>query len=194
MNLSKLGIIFLFGLFSTLCVGQKCNYSKKMLKQANKQFTDEKILEATKFEMLAKNFTTNVLTHFLKSENNYYLGLTLVRGGRRAYRIDLMEDNPLILSFDNDHVLTLFPHRVVPHVNIGFSQELNVAYYKLSQEELELFASRPIHNLKIYFSSDRDFSSKRNVSTDDLGLFMQFEIEKKDRQTSCIINAQCILN
>ncbi len=193
MNISKLATVLLFAFFSMLCAGQNCNYSKKMLKQANKHFEEEKILKATNIEILAKSFTTNILTHFLKSENDHYLSLSLVRGGRRSFLINLKDTNPIVLRFENDSTITLYPNLLIPPSNMGFSQAISRAYYKLSKENLELLSSNRILYSKIYFSSDSDFSSQRNVSTDDLGTFMQFEIEKKDRQTSCIQNVKCIL-
>ena len=189
MNKSTFKLAVLFCLFSIACIGQKCKYSKKVLKRAKKHISKE-VIRSTKPRAMFSKFSQAASTSFIRSSDEYYLGLVLVR--EFGARVDIMEDNPLIFQFKNDSIIALYPDKSTPgKFSLPVTTEVNKPYYKVNQEQLDLFASQPIVHIKVYFTSDKVADGKRGV--DDLGTFFDFEILNDRYQTNCIESANCIL-
>lgn len=171
-------------------VGQKCKNSSKGMRRANKHFIEEKIIEATKPKPLFSKFSQAASANFVKSAENYYLSLVLVRELGR--RIDIMKDNPLIIQFGNDRIETFYPDRtLLGKFTLPVTTEINRPFYKVSHEQLELFIEHPIAHIKVYFSSDKVGEDK--FGTDDLGTFFDYEILNKKLQASLMEPAKCIM-
>jgi len=190
MKLLKLKFFLVFFLFSMACIGQNCKYSKKMLKKAKKHLVEEKIIKATKPKAMFKKFSQAAGFNFVKSDVGYYLSLMLVREFGR--RIDIMDNNPLVVQFKNDSIVILYPNRSTPgKFTLPVTTEINKPFYKVNLAQLELFASQPIFHVKVYFTSDIVPEGKRGV--DDLGTFFDYEILNDRYQSNCIESANCIL-
>ncbi|MEM7381637.1 MAG: hypothetical protein AAF361_10635 [Bacteroidota bacterium] len=183
--------IFLMVLMLSASAGlaQKCKYSSKSIRKANKHFTEEKIIQGTKLKPMFSKFSQAASGYFVKSEENYYLALILVRELGR--RIDILKDNPMVIQLANDEILTLYPDRDLPgKFTLPVTTEINRPFYKVSSEELELLASNPIAHVKIYFSSDK--VSEEKLGRDDLGTFFDYEILSERLQANLQEPAQCI--
>ncbi len=190
MSTLKLKMVLLFCLVSMTCMSQKCKNSKKMHRRAQKHFVEEKIEKATKPKPMFSKFSQAGSSTFVRSTNNYYLGFVLAREFGR--RIDIMDDNPLVIQFKNDSIITLYPNRsVLGKFSLPVTIEVNRPFYKVSRKQLELFALQPILHVKVYFTSDKVSEEKRGV--DDLGTFFDYEILNKNFQSNCINTANCIL-
>ncbi len=189
MNTSRFKFVVLFFLFSVVCIGQKCKYSKKVLKRAKKHISKE-VIKSTKPRAMFSKFSQAASTSFIRSNNEYYLGLVLVR--EFGARVDIMDNNPLVFQFKNDSIIVLYPDKSTPgKFTLPVTTEINKPYYKINREQLDLFASQPIVHVKVYFTSDKVADSKRGV--DDLGTFFDFEILNDRYQSNCIESANCIL-
>lgn len=190
MKLLKLKFFLMFSLFSMACIGQNCKYSKKMIKKAKKHLIEEKVVKATKPKAMFKKFSQAAGFNFVKSDKGYYLSLTLVR--EFGKRVDIMDDNPLVVQFKNDSIIILYPNRSTPgKFTLPVTTEINRPFYKVNPGQLELFGSQLIHYVKVYFTSDKVSEDKRGV--DDLGIFFDYEILNEHYQSNCIEPANCIL-
>lgn len=170
-------------------IGQKCKNSSKGVRRANKHFTEEKIIEATKPKPLFSKFSQAASANFVKSSENYYLSLVLVRELGR--RIDIMKDDPLIIHFENGSVETLYPDRtLLGKFTLPVTTEINKPFYKVSHEQLKLFAQYPIDFIKVYFSSDKVDEEK--FGKDNLGTFFDYEIRNERLRASLMEPANCI--
>ncbi len=168
---------------------QKCKNSDKRVRKANKHFGEQKIVEATKLKPLFSKFSQAASANFARSEEGYYLSLVLVRELGR--RIDIMKDNPLIVRFENDSVVTLYPDRtLLGKFTLPVTTEINRPYYEVSPEQLQLFVSHPVAYVKVYFSSDK--VSEEKMGQDDLGTFFDYEILNDRLQASLMEPAKCI--
>ncbi len=182
-------LLFILFVFAS-GIGQKCKNSSKGMRRANKHFTEEKIIEATKPKPLFSKFSQAASANFVRSAENYYLSLVLVRELGR--RIDIMKDNPLIIQFENGTIETLHPDRtLLGKFTLPVTTEINKPFYKVNQEQLKLFAQHPISYIKVYFSSNKVGEEK--FGTDDLGTFFDYEILSKKLQASLMEPAQCIM-
>nr|WP_299382208.1 hypothetical protein [Allomuricauda sp.] len=174
----------------TMSFGQKCKYSEKRVRKANKHFEDEKITKATKLKPLFSKFSQAASANFVKSEENYYLSLVLVRELGR--RIDILKDNPLIVRFQDESVITLYPDRtLLGKFTLPVTTEINRPYYEISAEHMQLFASKPVAYVKVYFSSDK--VSEEKLGRDETGTFFDYEILNKNLQASLMEPAACII-
>jgi len=190
MNTLKLKLILLFCLITITCIGQDCKNSKKMSKKAKKHLVDEEIIKATNFKVLFKKLTQVAIINFVKSNEGYYLSMQLSREYGR--RIDIMKENPLIVQFKNDSIITLYPNKsILGKFSIPVTVEFNKPFYKVSPEQLELFASQPIGYVKIYFTSEKVSENKRGI--DNIGTFFDYEILNERYQANLIDLANCIL-
>ena len=174
----------------TISFGQKCKYSEKRVRKANKHFEDEKIIKATKLKPLFSKFSQAASANFAKSEEHYYLSLVLVRELGR--RIDILKDNPLIVRFQDDSIITLYPDKtLLGKFTLPVTTEINRPYYGASPEQMQLFASQPVAYVKVYFSSDK--VSEEKMGQDELGTFFDYEILNKNLQASLMEPAACII-
>ncbi len=172
-------------------IGQKCKNSSKGMRKANKHFTEEKIIKATKPKALFSKFSQAASANFVKSSEHYYLSLILVREMGR--RIDILKDNPLVIQFENDQIETLYPDRtLMGKFTLPVTTEINKPYYKVSNEQLELFAQHPIAYVKVYFSSDKTIGEDK-FGTDDLGTFFDYGIRNENLRSSLMEPAKCIM-
>ncbi len=172
-------------------VGQKCKNSSKGMRKANKHFTEEKIIKATKPKALFSKFSQAASANFVKSSENYYLSLVLVREMGR--RIDILKDNPLVIQFENDQIETFYPDRtLMGKFTLPVTTEINKPYYKVSSAQLELFAQHPIAHVKVYFSSDKAIGEDK-FGTDDLGTFFDYGIRNENLRSSLMEPAKCIM-
>ncbi|WP_394747748.1 hypothetical protein [Spongiimicrobium salis] len=189
MNTLKWNSILLFFFVSIVCSGQNCKYSKKVAKKAKKQLSEE-IVKATKPKALFSKFSQAASASFIKSNKGYYLGLVLAR--EFGARVDIMKNNPLLVQFQNDSIVTLYPGKDTPgKFTLPVTTEINKPYYKITEEQLELFSSQRIRHIKVYFTSDK--VAKNNRGEDDLGTFFDFEVLKERYQSNCIAPANCLL-
>ncbi|TXN38288.1 hypothetical protein FVB32_08335 [Flagellimonas hymeniacidonis] len=186
---------FHFIILLALCVcatsfGQKCKYSEKRVRKANKHFEDKKIVKATKLKPLFSKFSQAASANFVKSDDDYYLSLVLVRELGR--RIDILKDNPLIIRFQDDSIITLYPDRtLLGKFTLPVTTEINRPYYEVSAEQMQLLASQPVVYIKVYFSSDK--VSEEKMGSDDTGIFFDYEILNKNLQASLMEPAECIV-
>ena len=177
-----------------LCVcsisfGQKCKYSEKRVRKANKHFENEKIVKATKLKPLFSKFSQAASANFVRSEERYYLSLVLVRELGR--RIDILKDNPLIVRFQDEKVITLYPDKtLLGKFTLPVTTEINRPYYEVSAEQMQMFASQPVAYVKVYFSSDK--VSEEKMGRDETGTFFDYEIRNQNLQASLMEPAQCI--
>ncbi|UJH68551.1 hypothetical protein [Allomuricauda sp. SCSIO 65647] len=134
-------------------------------------------------------FSQAASANFVRSEERYYLSLVLVRELGR--RIDVLKDNPLIVKFQDDEIITLYPDRtLLGKFTIPVTTEINRPYYEVSAEQLQRFASQPVAYVKVYFSSDK--VSEEKMGRDELGTFFDYEIRNKNLQASLMEPAKCI--
>jgi hypothetical protein len=190
MKTLKLKIVLLFCLVSMVCMGQKCKNSKKVSRKAKKHLVEETIIEATKYRRLFSKFSQAAATGLVKSNEGYYLSLLLVREFGR--RIDIMDDNPLVIQFKNDSIVTLYPDKsILGKFTLPVTTEINRPFYRVDRKQLELFAAQSIFHVKIYFTSDKVSENKQGV--DDLGTFFDFEILNEHYQSNLIDAANCML-
>ena len=191
MNALKYIATLFLMLTITVSMGQKCKYSSKQTRRANKHFKNEKIIEATKLKPLFSKFSQAASANFAKSAENYYLSLVLVRELGR--RIDVMEDNPLVVRFQNGETIILYPDRtLLGKFTIPVTTEINKPFYSVNAQQLQLFSEQPIAYVKVYFSSDKVAESK--LGRDDMGTFFDYEILNKKLQASLMEPAKCIMN
>ena len=171
-------------------IGQKCKNSSKGMRKANKHFTEEKIIKATKPKTLFSKFSQAASANFVKSSENYYLSLVLVREMGR--RINILIDNPLVIQFENDHIETLYPDRtLLGKFTLPVTTEINRPFYKVSKKQLELFTQYPIAHVKVYFSSDKTIGEDK-FGTDDSGTFFDYGIRNENLRSSLMEPAKCI--
>jgi len=190
MKILKLKIIVLFCLVSMICTGQKCKNSKRTFKRAKKHLIEDEIIKATKFRVLFSKFSKAATVNFVKSDKGYYLSLMF--GREFGARVDIMDDNPLVVQFINDSIMTIYPDRSTPgKFTLPVTMEVNKPFYKVDHKQLELFASQPIHYVKIYFTSDK--VSEKNRGLDDSGTFFDFEILNERFQSNLLDAANCML-
>lgn len=190
MSTLKLKIVLLFCLVSLTCMGQKCKYSKKMVRKASKHLVNEKVLKATKFRYLFSKFSNAAGTSIIKSNKGNYLALVLTREFGR--RIDIMKDNPVIIQFQNNEVIKLYPDRSTPgKFTLPVTTEINRGYYKLDTDQLKVLAAQSIVHVKVYFTSDK--VSEEKSGKDDLGTFFDYEILSDRYQSNLIDGANCML-
>ncbi|WP_299553080.1 hypothetical protein [Seonamhaeicola sp.] len=176
-------------LFCITCFGQKCKYSEKRVRKANKHFEKEKMIKATKQKPLFSKFSQAASVNFVRSEEHYYLSLVLVRELGR--RINILKENPLVVRFQNDSIITLFPDKtLMGKFTLPATTEINKPYYEISPEQLQLFISQPVVHLKVYFDSDKVPEDK--MGKDKLGTFFDYEILNKRLQSSLMEPANCI--
>ena len=190
MNSVKLKIVLLFCLASIACMGQNCKNSKKATKKAKKHLVDEEVIKATKPRLMFSKFSKGAFANFAKSDQGSYLAL--VFGREFGKRMDIMTDNPLVIQFKNDSIIKLYPDRPsIGKFTLPVTTEVNKPFYKVSDDQLELFASQPIRYVKIYFTSDKVPENNRGI--DDLGTFFDFEILNERYQSNLIEAANCML-
>ena len=183
-------VLLFFFLASMFCSAQKCKYSKKMVKKAGKHLVDDTVLKATKFRYLFSKFSNAAGTSLIKSESGYYLALVLSREFGR--RIDIMDDNPVIIQLTNDELIKLYPDRSTPgKFTLPITTEINRAYYKLNEDQIKQLSIQPVMHIKVYFTSDK--VSEEKSGEDDLGTFFDYEILSDRYQTNLIEPAKCIL-
>lgn len=191
MNFLKhTGLVLSLLLICTICHAQKCKYSSKSVKKGNKHFTNEKIVQGTKLKPMFSKFSQAASCYFVKSSENYYLALVLVR--EFGKRIDILEDNPLIIQFEDNELITLYPDRSLPgKFTLPATTEISKPFYKVTLEQLELLSAQPISYVKIYFSSDK--VSEEKVGQDELGTFFDYEILNDNFQSNLMEPAKCIV-
>lgn len=190
MKLSKTLILVFVCLLSMPSYAQKCKYNKKTKRIASKFFDHAIVEKSTKFQTLFSKFSTAAASNFVKTDQGYYLGLILNR--ELGARIDLMKDNPLMLQFENDKVVFLYPYKsVVGKFSLPVMNEHNKTYYTVTHEDLNLISSQPIRHIKIYFTIQKGIP-KNNTARDDKGHFLNYEILKKSFQENCMNAAKCI--
>ncbi len=183
-------LIVLFCTFCMFSYGQNCKNFKKGVKRAKKHFPDKEILSATKQRHLFSKFSQAASTYLVKSENSKYLALILVRELGR--RIDLLDTNPIILQFENDEVLTLYPEKSsLGKFTLPATTEINRQFYTITDAQLEQLSSQQINQVKIYFTSEKVSEEKRSV--DDLGMFFDYEILNERYKANLMEPALCIL-
>ncbi len=191
MNLVKPILLVLFSFILIKGTSQDCKYPKKMSKYAQKHLKSEKIVSATKFEVTFKDFNKVGSTHFVRSNSGYFIGLTFLRDFSR--KMDVMVDNPFIFKLKNDSLVTLYPAKsAYDKGNMGFTTPMGTkilrAYYELSSEQLQLFASISIKNVKLYVT----LKNKAKESDNALDI-LDFEIKKEKWQSNFMASAKCIL-
>ncbi len=170
-------------------IGQKCKNSSKGIRRANKHFTAQKIVKATKPRPLFSKFSQAASANFVKSSENYYLSLVLVRELGR--RIDILKDNPLVIQFENGSIETFYPDRtLLGKFTLPVTTEINRPFYNVGHEQLELFTQYPVAHIKVYFSSEKVGEDK--YGTDDLGTFFDYEIRNENLRSSLMEPAKCI--
>ncbi|MEX0313842.1 MAG: hypothetical protein AB3N18_06665 [Allomuricauda sp.] len=145
---------------------------------------------ATKLKPLFSKFSQAASANFVKSDEHYYLSLVLVRELGR--RIDILKDNPMIVRFQDDSVITLFPDKtLLGKFTLPVTTEINRPYYEVSADQMQLFASRSVAYIKVYFSSDK--VSEEKMGRDETGTFFDYEIRNKNLQASLMEPAGCII-
>jgi len=180
----------MFSLILAKGVGQECEYSKKMLKQAQKHFTNESIISATDYDPTFRDFNKVGSTHFVKSDSGYYMRLYLVRDFSR--KMDLLEDNPMIFELQNDSLITLYPDKSMFDKSSGLitqrRMQMHKVYYEVSAKQLQFFSSIPIENVKLYVT----LKKKSEEGENELEI-IDFEVKKEKWQTNFMASANCIL-
>jgi len=190
MKSLKLLLVLIFCLVASIAIAQDCKYSKKIVKKAKKHLVDDEVEKATKFRYLFSKFSQAAGTSIVKSDKAHYLNLVLSREMGR--RIDINKDDPLVIQFKDNQVLTLYPDRDTPgKFTLPVTTEVSRAYYILSKEQLEIFAAQSISHLKVYFTSEK--VSEGKYGEDDLGKFFDYEVLKERYQTNLIEAANCML-
>lgn len=191
MKIVKHIFTLLFCFFLTTAAGQDCKNPKKMRKHAQKRLESEHIIKATKFEVTFKDFNKSGTTHFAKSDNSHYLGLNFLRDFSR--KMDVTPDNPMIFKLENDSLVTVYPYLAAKdRGNMGFTTPMGTkilrAYYKLSPEQVRLFASIPIKQVKLYVTLKK--KGEDGTNEEDI---IEFDIKKKKWRTNFMESAKCIL-
>lgn len=191
MKLLKPLFLLVFFFFLTKGISQDCKYPKKMRKHAQKHLESENIVNATKFEVTFKDFNKVGSIHFAKSDSRYFMGLIFLRDFSR--KIDVTLDNPFIFKLKNDSLVTLYPAKsAFDRGNMGFTTPMGTkilkAYYELSSEQLQLFATNPIKNTKLYVT----LKKKAKNGDKELEIF-DFDIKKEKWQSNFMESAKCIL-
>ena len=191
MNTLKLRITFFCCLLlMSFSIAQKCKSSNKMVRQAKKHLSEDKIIKATKFQRLFSKFSQAGNFNFVKSDKGYYLRIRLIRELRR--RIDIMKNNPLVLQFEDNSFMTLYPNMDFPgKFTLPVTTEINNMFYTVSEEQLEILSKQSVSYVKIYFTSDKVPDDQKGV--DDLGDFFDYEIKSKRYQINLQEPAKCML-
>lgn len=191
MKLVKYILYLTFFLFLVQVTAQNCKFSNKMRKHAQKRLENENILNSTKNEVTFKDFNKVGTFHFVKSAKGYFLGLSLLRDFSR--KMDATVDNALILKLKNDSLVEVFPY--VPAKDSGrmgittpMGTKTLKAYYNISLEQLRLFASMPIKEVKIYVT----LRKKDEEGENELEI-LDFEVKKEKWRSSIMELANCVL-
>ncbi|MDN5204523.1 hypothetical protein QQ008_24235 [Fulvivirgaceae bacterium BMA10] len=155
-----------------------------------KQLENEEIIKITKPKTLFDKFYKTAATHFVKTSNGYLMGLHLRRS--HSAKFEILDDNPLIIQFENGKILMLYPRSFTEGRFIGLSLTyFIVPFYKITEEDLEVLVSNKIENIRIYFTSDK--VSPSNRIEDDLGTYFQYDILSEKYKSNCMIPANCIV-
>lgn len=190
MKKLQLKLSLLLCLFALICSGQKCKESSKMARKAAKYLKDEKVVKASKMVQLFSKFSQAASANLVQTDKGYYLRLQLIRELGR--RIHIMADNPLVFQLRSGEMITLYPDKDQPgKFNLPATTEINRPFYKVTEPDLKLLTTSPIQHLKVYFTSDKVPEEKK--STDELGVFFDYEILSENLQENLIEPAMCML-
>ena len=182
-------LIFLLSTFS-FAYGQ-CKYAKKnSIKVVNKQLTTE-IQKMSRLKIIFKKFSNMSQAGFFINENQeYFFALALVRSF--SSKFEILEDQKLIINFENNIDLTLNSGFNVESKmpGLAFDSQFVWAAYKIDKEQIKIFTENPLFNLKIYFVSEKEIS---NTFSDEDGTYFEFEVLSDKFKSNLIKPAGCIL-
>jgi hypothetical protein len=136
---------------------------------------------------------TQFIANFFNDENNNFY-FTFYYNRDNTYPFVILEDQKLVINFENDLKVTLSSYRnfewkpnplaIQPCIN-----HIR-AFYKIDKEQVEIFARNPLLNFQIYFTSEKNIS---NTFEDEDGKFFKLAMKTDKTQTSLIEPASCIL-
>jgi hypothetical protein len=165
--------------------------SNGTIKEASKDLSIP-IVNMTKPDVIFLKYKgSNCTGAFLISEHGeYFMALYLNRANSQNFKI--LEEQKLVITFDNNVELTLNSFRDVESKILGLSANKSLwIAYKINIDQIKVFTENTYRNIKIYFTSDSELTTK--VNQDDSGKFFEFEIKGGSFQKSMQNPAKCIL-
>jgi len=170
---------------------QKCeyrNHSEK--KRVSKDLNEEQNIRLSKPKVLFSKYAKNATSYFVKTETGYFWSIIFNRG--YSARFEIFEENPIIIQFANNNIIKLYAKEITEGkflpLSLSTTYQIN-PYYKVNKEQLEMFTSHEISNVRIYFVSDKVVEK----SEDEMGSYFEFDIQSNSKRKSCMKGANCML-
>ena len=176
----------------TSCLYGQCRYiTNKSLYKKFQVYTPEKITKITQYSIISGNYITGNGSNGLFFKNDkgeyffqfgFYLSL--------SHKFNVLQKNELVLQFGNNIDLVLNPISDFLGSQASVSSYVVAPIYKLSKEQVQVFTSNLLFNIKFYFSPELKIIA---ASEDEKGTYYEIEV-KSDKYKSTIKEiATCIL-
>ncbi|MDN5201351.1 hypothetical protein QQ008_08260 [Fulvivirgaceae bacterium BMA10] len=173
-----------------MCFGQECKFVKNK-KKLQKYFQAINIEKMTKPKVLFDKWNKVASSSFIKTDQGFLWSIFLMRG--YSARFEIFENNPIIVQFENGSIVKLYPNSFTEgkFPVLALTTFTINPLYKIDKDQIDMFSSNRIKNIRVYFTSEKVLSENR--SEDDLGTYFEYEILSERYQSNCITPANCIL-
>ncbi|MCD4772303.1 MAG: hypothetical protein K8R41_02840 [Bacteroidales bacterium] len=189
--------LFLFIIFSFLLngnVNSQCKFKKikKLTKFAISDNCSVDVDISTKAKLVFSKFSTNGIVSFVKSGNEYYLFFYQVRNYSSRYEI--LENNSLVIIFDDGEPLSLYPcgNFSGKMVGLSFTTFGIGCFYKIDKNQLQQIADNTCKMIIIHITADHKISGTQ--IDEDGSSFFEYPILSERYARNAPNAAACILS
>lgn len=192
-------ILFLFIVFSFMFnenANSQCSFvnSKKLAKYAKYAKSEDCSINvdiATKVKRVINKFSTAGAISFVKSSEEYYLFSFLHR--EYSSRFEILENNSLVLVFDNAEPISLYPIGNFKGKMVGLSiTSYGIGcFYKIDKKQIQQIADNTIEMVLIHITSDYKMSGSQ--IDEDGSSFLEYPIKERFSE-NITESAACIMS
>ena len=182
-------IIFSFSVITVANAQCKFKKIKKLTKFVKSEDCSVRPVISTKAKLLFDQFAQLCWISYVKSGDDYYMFILLRRG--YSSKIEIHENNPIVLNFDDDELLSLYPCGLFKS-KTALTVTLTACYYKITKEQLERIAERnSLESFLVHFSCDEEIAGAQIA--EDGSQFLEYSIHAENYGNNATDAAACIL-